>query len=106
MSKFTNASYCFAFLTAVAGLTLLFSTAVSGSPDGSKIYADSCNSCHPKGGNILVPKKPVTGSKVLASKKALSDFLLKQNGSMPPYPQIANNDADLTALYEYCKSLK
>jgi len=108
LSKFKNVGFCFASGAAVvAGLTLLFNmTAAGAASDGSKIYAESCASCHAKGGNILDPKKAVKGSKILASKKAFKDFLLKQNGSMPAYPHIANNDADLTALFDYCKSLK
>jgi mono/diheme cytochrome c family protein len=105
MHKYMNIGFCLA--AAFTGLTALFtvSSAIA-QADGAKIFADSCASCHPKGGNILDAKKPVTGSKILASKKALKDYLLKKNGAMPAFPKIANEDADLGALYDYCKSLK
>jgi hypothetical protein len=51
-------------------------------------------------------KKPVIGSARLASKPAFKGYLLKPTAPMQPAPAIANNDADLTALYNYCKSLK
>ena len=94
--------------TAVVGFLLVInSTSSAGAaPDGSKIYANNCAACHANGGNIVDPKKPVKGSKVLATKQSFKENLLKPKGSMTAFPQIANNDADLSALYEYCKSLK
>jgi hypothetical protein len=52
------------------------------------------------------PKKPVIGSAKLASKQIFKGYLLKPSGAMQPAPAIAGNDTDLTALYDYCKSLK
>lgn len=89
----------------LACITMLAANCLS-APDGSKIYAENCAACHPKGGNILDPKKAVVGSKTLSTKKVWKDYLLKPHASMPAYPQIANNDADHSALFEYCKSLK
>lgn len=99
-------------LAALAALTasfaLLFNaaTVANAGPEGSKIFAENCASCHANGGNIVDPKKPVKGSKILASKQTLKDLLLKPKGAMTPFPKIANSDADLSALYDYCKSLK
>jgi len=51
-------------------------------------------------------KKPVIGSAKLANKQIFKAYLLKPTAPMQPAPTIANNDADLTALLDYCKSLK
>jgi len=73
---------------------------------GEKLYGLNCAACHKDGQNIVNAKKPVINSPKLANKQTFKDYLLKPTGSMSPYPAIANNAADLTALYNYCKSLK
>jgi mono/diheme cytochrome c family protein len=73
---------------------------------GEELYGLNCAACHKGGHNIVNAKKPVIGSTTLASKQTFKGYLLKPTGTMPPYPAIANNDADLTALYNYCKSLR
>jgi mono/diheme cytochrome c family protein len=73
---------------------------------GEKIFTTNCASCHAAGGNIVDASKPLKGSKKLASKEIFKNLLTKPVGSMPPFPQIVQNDADLTALLTYCKSLK
>lgn len=89
------------------GLNLNDRTAAGAASDGGKIFSENCAGCHANGGNQLDPKKPVKGSKELATKQGFKDLLNKPKGAMmTPFPQIAKNDADLTALYNYCKSLK
>ena len=73
---------------------------------GDKLYTANCAACHQDGQNLMNPKKPVIGSTKLENKQSFKSFLLKPTGAMTPYPAIANNDADVTALYNYCKSLK
>jgi len=73
---------------------------------GETLYSTNCAACHKAGGNIINAKKPVIGSPMLAKKQTFKSYLLKPTGSMPPAPAIASNDADLTALYDYCKTLK
>jgi mono/diheme cytochrome c family protein len=73
---------------------------------GETLYSTNCAACHDAGHNVINPKKPVIGSKMLAKKETFKSFLLKPTGTMPPAPAIANKDADLTALYDYCKTLK
>jgi mono/diheme cytochrome c family protein len=73
---------------------------------GESLFNANCVACHKAGGNMINPKKPVIGSTMLASKKTFKTYLLKPSGAMPPAPKIANDDADLAALYDYCKSLK
>jgi mono/diheme cytochrome c family protein len=73
---------------------------------GESLFTANCAVCHKAGGNIMNAKKPVIGSAKLANKQTFKGYLLKPTAPMQPAPVIANNDADLTALYDYCKSLK
>jgi mono/diheme cytochrome c family protein len=79
---------------------------VNAASAGDKLFATNCAACHQGGKNIVNPKKPVIGSAHLASKDAFKTYLLKPSGTMAPYPAIANNPADLAALFDYCKGLK
>ncbi len=96
----------------ISVLTLSFSTFLSDSQTvkaaskGETLFTANCATCHKDGGNIINPKKPLKGSAQLASKDSLKSYLLKPTGAMAPYPAIANNAADLAALYDYCKGLK
>lgn len=73
---------------------------------GEKLFQANCAGCHAAGGNLIDPTKPLKGSKKLVSKELFKSAILNPTGSMAPFPQIAENDADLTVLYNYCKSLK
>ena len=75
-------------------------------PDGAKMFQSKCAMCHAGGGNPIKPDKPVKGSKKLKTKDIFKQFLSTQNGTMPAFKPIADNDPALTALYEYCKKLK
>jgi mono/diheme cytochrome c family protein len=77
-----------------------------GKSDGAELFAKNCAACHKDGKNIVNAKKPIIGSAQLKDKKTFKSYLLKPTGTMPPSPAIANNDADLTAVFDYCKSLK
>jgi cytochrome c6 len=102
----------------VAGIALAFlaiaifcleayrAPAAGANQSGEKIYTANCASCHAAGGNIVNPNKPLKGSKKLGNKELLKALLMKPVGSMPPFPQIAGNDGDLSALFAYCKNLK
>jgi len=86
--------------------SLAISTASADDKQGEKLYNNNCASCHSGGKNSIDPKKPVIGSKKLASKAAFKSFLEVQNGMMPPFKAIAAKDEALTALYSYVKTLK
>jgi cytochrome c5 len=94
----------------VSQLRLKADGAPSGKPKapeaGKKIYDTSCSACHPGGSNIINPKKLLKGSNRLASKAVFKAYLVKPTASMPPFPKIAEKDADLTALFDYARTLK
>jgi mono/diheme cytochrome c family protein len=79
---------------------------VSATPSGGDIFKNNCAACHASGGNIVDPKKPLKGSKKLANKEMFKDLLSKPAGAMPAFPKIVEDDPSLSALYDYCKSLK
>jgi mono/diheme cytochrome c family protein len=74
--------------------------------DGEKLFNSNCAACHTAGKNSIDPKKPVIGSKKLASQATFKEFLSKANGSMPAFKSIAENAESLGALYTYVKTLK
>lgn len=91
----------------VAGNALVgLSNFAVAAPSGDKIFNANCAACHMGGKNMVDPKKPIIGSKVIATKESLKAYLSKQQGTMPPFPKIAENDEALTALHTYLKSLK
>ncbi len=92
-------------MTIICSFASTLNKAIAAS-DGEKIFSANCASCHVAGGNIVDPSKPLKGSKKLASKESLKSLLMNPVGAMPSFPKIAGNDADLTALQAYCKSLK
>ena len=93
-------------------ILLCLSTLLSGNQKvraaskGEQLFGTNCAACHKDGKNLIEQKKPVIGSAKLAKKETLKSFLLKPSGNMPPFPDVANNAADLAALYDYCKGLK
>ena len=86
--------------------TMSGNTAKADDKQGEKLYSNNCAACHSGGKNSIDPKKPVIGSKKLASKAAFKSFLEVQNGMMPAFKAIAAKDEALTSLYDYVKSLK
>lgn len=102
------ASLALAITLAVVGMFvgLTKHSTASAAPSGEQLFKNNCASCHADGGNIVDPKKPLKGSKKLATKATFKDLLSKPAGVMPAFPQIVNDDPSLSALYSYCKSLK
>jgi mono/diheme cytochrome c family protein len=73
---------------------------------GQDLFALNCEGCHKAGANVMNPKKPIIGSAKLANKQTFKSFLLKPTGQMPPASAVTGNEADVSALYDYCKTLK
>lgn len=94
------------FICAFVFSALSGNTASADDNQGEKLFNNNCASCHAAGKNTIDPKKPVIGSKKLASKSAFKSFLEVKNGMMPPFKGIAAKDEALTALYTYVKTLK
>ncbi len=77
---------------------------------GSKIFDDECRSCHPNGGNIIVPGLPLIGSRVLANVRTFVAFIRHpqmpdgSEGSMPSFDKSEISDPQAEELYYYIKS--
>lgn len=74
--------------------------------EGKQIFQQYCASCHLDGGNTVKPGKPVSQSTQLSAFVKFKDYLSAPPGHMPFYQELMHDDAALTALYNYCKTLK
>ena len=102
------------FASTVAGILLVagvFNVTVNAgkvkaAADGKQLFSKNCAGCHANGKNTMNPKFPIIGSKKLESKDSFKAFITKPVPPMPSFAKLAGNDEDLTALYDYCKTLK
>src|SRR5438552_1446121 len=88
------------------GLTMLMPKDVTAVSKGEQIFKNNCEGCHAGGKNSMNRRHPIIGSKKLASKEKLKGYITKSEKPMPSFKEIADKDAELTALYDYCKGLK
>lgn len=78
--------------------TALTAASASAGTSGEAIFKAKCASCHPDGGNIINPQKPLKGLK--DPKKILSQ-IRKGGGGMPAFDSKAVTDADAKQLATY-----
>lgn len=77
---------------------------------GEKIFNDECASCHPNGGNIIVPGLPLKGSRVLANFRTFAAFIRHpkmpdgSEGSMPAFGNSKISGKQARELYHYIRS--
>lgn len=107
-NKFPRRQSCPVMRAGIAAgiFSLMLCCPSNAAPDGAKIFQAKCALCHADGGNRTDPAKPVKGSKKLKSAEIFKEFLSKKNSMMPPFKGIADDDAALKALLDYCKSMK
>lgn len=74
--------------------------------DGARVFQQHCAKCHAEGGNIVKPSRLVAESKHLASLVLFKSYLSSPPGHMPYYQNIVKDPKILSALYNYCKTLK
>jgi hypothetical protein len=72
---------------------------------GQQIYAVSCTACHPNGGNVLDPSKPVLHSPLLKSESIFQFWLLHPAKPMPAYPQSTLPADKVQLLYGYVSNV-
>lgn len=68
---------------------------------GEKIFISNCSACHPKGGNVLVPGKPLLRSPELQDLNTFVRYVRHPKAPMPPFPVGRISDSELKSLYEY-----
>jgi len=96
-------------------ILLLFACPAESAPSsvtaGRLVYhRASCAMCHPGGGNVVNPNKPLKGAAF--AQKYISDQELQKvirqgvkNSSMPPFDKEKLSDAEMTNLIAYIRSL-
>jgi mono/diheme cytochrome c family protein len=77
---------------------------------GAGIFRADCASCHPNGGNTIVPNLPLRGSRMLSSYDIFLDFIRHprmpdgSQGSMPSFPPAKISNHQAKELYQYVTS--
>jgi uncharacterized membrane protein len=70
-------------------------------PLGEKVFATHCKGCHPGGGNVMRPDRPLIGSGALKSPEAFIALLRRPQEPMPAFPPSSVSDGDAKELYRY-----
>jgi hypothetical protein len=73
---------------------------------GADIFNAHCRSCHPNGGNIIDPDKPIKGSQKLKDFETFFTFLRNPTSPMPSFSQRTISDKQARELYIYITSEK
>jgi len=98
-------SFCCVVVLGYYGGELVYGGKATPSPagfkTGEKIFQAKCSACHPKGGNILAPGKPVLHSRELQDLKTFVQYVRQPKAPMPSFPAGTISDAELKDLYEY-----
>lgn len=94
-----------ALLTAAALTLASFAgTALAEKKTGEALFKEKCASCHPDGGNIVNPKKPLKGIK---DPREVVKKIRSGGGGMTAFDQKAISDPDARAIAHYVvKSFK
>jgi uncharacterized membrane protein len=106
-------SLCFVVVVVLGyfGGELVYSTEEPSLSDeiqaGARVFSAHCDSCHPKGGNIMNPDLPLRGSPQLADADTFIAFIRSPKlpdgsvGSMPAFPPDRISDREALELYRY-----
>jgi uncharacterized membrane protein len=70
-------------------------------PRGEKVFAAHCEGCHPQGGNVIRPSKPLIGSSALKSSEAFIALIRRPPEPMPAFGPSVVPDGDARELYRY-----
>ena len=68
---------------------------------GEQIFAASCTTCHPSGGNTIDPGKPILHSPLLQSQDVFNMWLRHPAQPMPAFPSSKISDDEAKDLYQY-----
>ncbi len=72
---------------------------------GRAVFARDCQGCHPQGGNIMEPGKPLKGAPQLSDFATFLAYLRRSSGSMPAFPADRLPDHDAEELYRYARDV-
>ncbi|MCK9296022.1 MAG: c-type cytochrome [Desulfobulbaceae bacterium] len=68
---------------------------------GEKIFTAKCSTCHPHGGNIIEPGKPVLHSPKLKDLDSFRAVVRLPAAPMPAFSSAKISDAEVKDLYDY-----
>ena len=68
---------------------------------GEEIFATDCSACHPHGGNVIDPARPVLHSPKLKDLDTFLAWIRQPTAPMPPFPDSKISDAQGKELYAY-----
>ena len=68
---------------------------------GQEEFQTNCAACHPDGGNVIKPDKPMKGSEKLADFKAFQAWIRKPVPPMTPFTTAQISDKQVRVLYDY-----
>ena len=71
---------------------------------GANMFNSYCVACHPNGGNIINPNKPVKGSRKLGDFDTFLGYIRNPASPMPSFSQGTISDKRAEVLYEYIAS--
>lgn len=70
-------------------------------PLGEKIFVANCKTCHPGGGNVIQPAKPLKNSPALKNLDAFISLIRHPNNPMPASSPSQVSDSEAKELYHY-----
>ena len=101
--------FCLVVVLGYFGGQLVYGQKLSTSPHrydaGEKIYAAKCSACHPGGGNVIEPAKPVTGSHKLEDLNTLIGWVRNPKPPMPAFSASSLSDEACKELLAYIKNV-
>lgn len=68
---------------------------------GESVFQQRCSMCHPDGGNIVKPDKPIKGSSKLKDLKTFIGYIRSPYAPMPAFPSTEISDEKAQELYDY-----
>ena len=68
---------------------------------GEVLLKENCAVCHPNGGNIVNPNKPLKGAQTLNTFETFLSWIRKPVQPMPPFPSSKISDQQAKELYDY-----
>lgn len=68
---------------------------------GEAVFQQNCSVCHPDGGNLIKPDKPIKGSTKLKNLKTFIGYIRSPYSPMPAFPASKISDQKAQELYDY-----
>jgi len=100
-------SLCFFMVVGLGffGAQLVYPSKAQATPEqykaGERIFLANCSACHPQGGNVIKPDKPLINSPKLKDLKTFIKWVRNPDPPMPVYSPSKVSDQEAGELYQY-----